>query len=377
MIGSALQDVTILDLSRLIPGAAVTHYFADFGANVVKIEEPPTGDYLRDVRPQIDGLSLQEITLDRNKHSIALRLHTPEGQAALHAMVAEADAIVAVSPQEAMRSRGADYETLRALNEGLVYLSFTGFGEGSRYTALPTHGGNLAAFAGVHGLDTRTDGVIVPAPLPYGRYRIPMEQASLYAAFALLSALHQRARNGAGLFLDIPITSVLMAADYAAMGDWVNNRGSYMVDLPQPTPTYGLYRTADDKVLVVCPIEKRFWMSFCDVMGRDDLRDRCDWSGNSMDFAPGNVELYWEVQRVIATRPRADWLDALIEARVPCSPAYTIDEAVNDPDIGGRMWVDATHPVTGRPIRYLVPPGINPASFRATPAPAIGESRPT
>jgi crotonobetainyl-CoA:carnitine CoA-transferase CaiB-like acyl-CoA transferase len=152
----------------------------------------------------------------------------------------------------------------------------------------------------------------------------------------------------------------------------MNNNASYMVDLPQPTPRYAFYQAADGEVLAICPIEKRFWDSLCDVMGRDDLRDRGDWSESTMDFAPGDVDLYREVQRTIATRDRATWIRALIEARVPCSPANTIEEAVADPNLGGRIWADAVHPVTGAPIRWVVPPGIDAASFEATPAPAMG-----
>ena len=369
---AALAGLTILDLSRLIPGAGVTHYFADLGARVIKIEEPPVGDYLRDVMPQIDGLSAQEMTLDRNKQSVLLSLRTAAGQAVLHHLATRADAVVAVSPPDAMKQRAADYDTLNALNPGLVYLSFTGFGAFTRYRALPSHGGNLAGFAGVHGVHRRDDGVMVPAALPYGRYRIPMEQASLRAAFALLAAIHQRDRTGLGTFLDLSIAHVLMAGDYAAMTDWVNNRQSYMVDLEQPTPRYGVYLAGDEKVLIVCPIEKRFWYAFCDVMERSDLRERGDWSNTTMDFSPGDVELYWEVASTIRTRPRDEWIDLLIDARVPCSPAYTIDEAVADPAIGGAMWVDAEHPLTGRRIRLVAPPEVDPSLFRPTPAPTIG-----
>jgi crotonobetainyl-CoA:carnitine CoA-transferase CaiB-like acyl-CoA transferase len=369
---SSLAGVTIIDLSRLIPGAGVTHYFADLGATVIKVEEPPVGDYLRDVMPQIDGLSLQEMTLDRNKQSILLSLRTAEGQAVLHHLVSRADAVVAVSPPDAMSARGADYATLSGLNPRLVYLSFTGLGAFTRYRSLPSHGGNLAGFAGVHGVATRDDDVMVPDALPYGRYRIPMEQAALRGAFMLLAGIHERDRTGIGRFVDLSIAQVLMAGDYAAMTDWVNNRDAYMVDLEQPTPRYGVYRAGDDKVLIVCPIEKRFWLAFCEVMERSDLADRGDWSASTMDFSPGDVELYGEVAAVIRTRPRDEWIDRLIEARVPCSPAYDIDEVVSDPAIGAPLWVETEHPVTGRLIRLMAPPGVDHTMFHPSPAPGLG-----
>lgn len=371
---NALEGVRVVDISRLIPGAGVTHYLADLGAYVVKVEEPPVGDYLRDVKPQIEGLSLQELTLDRNKRSIALDLRTAEGRAVLHHMVSEADIAVTVSDPTALARRGADHETLRAVNKQLVVASFTGFGATSKYASVPTHGSNLACFAGVHGYEEREDGVIVPAALPYGRYRIPMEQASLYGAFAVLAALRQRDRTGEGVFLDLSITHTLMSADYASMVDRVNNGVSYMVDLPQPTPRYALYRTGDGRVILVCPIEKRFWEAFCNVLERPDLLARGDWSGNEMDFAPGDVELYRDVQRSLLTRTQSDWIERLAAARVPCSPAYSIEEAVEDPEIGGRIWVDGIHPRTGHGLRYMAPPilGLD-EPFTARPAPSLGQ----
>jgi formyl-CoA transferase len=369
-----LRGLRILDLSRLIPGAGVTHCFADLGAEVVKVEEPPVGDYLRDVKPMIGGLSLQEMVLDRNKRSLALSLRTPAGRAVLHHLVATADALVAVSPPSAMVGRGADWETVRAINPRLVYLSFTGFGTGSPYADLPTHGSNLACFAGVHGVEERPDGALVPATLPYGRYRVPMEHAALHAAFHLLAALHERERTGRGRFVDVSVAHALMAADYAAMVDIVAHGSSYMVNLPQPTPRYAFYRAADAKVLMVCPIEWRFWAAFCAVLDRPDLAQRGDWSTNEMDFAPGDLDLYFEIQAVVATRPRAEWLADLIAARVPCAPAYSVEEAVADPAIGGRIWVEAVHPLTGERVRTPGPIVQEPwASFESRPAPHLGQ----
>src|SRR3954466_5623380 len=103
----ALEGVRILDLSRLVPGAAVTHRFADLGADVVKVEDPPVGDYIREVFPHADGVSIQHLTLDRNKRSIALRIDRPEGVAVLHAMARTADAVVESSRPGTMARRQA------------------------------------------------------------------------------------------------------------------------------------------------------------------------------------------------------------------------------------------------------------------------------
>jgi crotonobetainyl-CoA:carnitine CoA-transferase CaiB-like acyl-CoA transferase len=369
-----LAGIRVLELSRLIPGAAVTHFFADLGADVVKVEQPPVGDYIREVMPQSQGVSLQHLTLDRNKRSIALDLTLSEGRDVLHDLVRGADAVVEVSRPGGLAGRGADAAALMQVNPRLVYCSFTGFGQESSYAHLPTHGSNLAAFAGINGIDTRDDGVIVHAGLPYGRYRIPMEQAALQAAFMLLAALRERDVTGRGRHLDVALVHALMAGDYAAMTDWVNNGRTHWVDLPQPTPRYGYYRCRDGEVILVCPLEHRFWTQFCDLIGRPELEERGDWSaGRQMDFGAADIDLYREIQHTIATRDRQDWLDLLIPAGIPSSPVNDIASAVADPDIGGRLFVDEA-PLPDGSRALLMGPVVQdpPRSFRSRPAPTLG-----
>jgi crotonobetainyl-CoA:carnitine CoA-transferase CaiB-like acyl-CoA transferase len=369
----SLNGIRILDLSLLVPGAACTHFFADFGADVIKVEQPPTGDYIRDVKPGVDGWSLQAQTLDRNKRSLALDLTTGVGREILGVLAASVDAVVVVSSQAGLKLRGADWDRLRALNPALVYLSFTGYGSTGALADLPSHGSNLAAFAAVHGVSERDDGVLVPAALPYGRYRIPMEQGALFAAFALLSALTESQRTGEGQFVDIALVHLLMAGDYAAMTDIVNNGSSHMVDEEQPTARYGFYRAGDGEVLLVCPVEERFWDRFCEVLGREDLRGHGDWSENQMDFASGDVWLYHQIQATLATRPRHEWLAELMAVRVPCAPLHNVDQAVEHPDIGRHLWYEQPHPRTGRPVRLLAPPIADRIRFHGRSAPVFGQ----
>ena len=294
-----LRGLRIVDLTRLVPGAAVTHWFADYGADVVKVEEPPLGDYIREVHPQVEGVGLQHLTLDRNKRSIALSLADPAGVELLHALVERADAVVESSRPGALARRSADYATLARVNPALVYLSFSGYGQDTRYAHLPSHGSNLAAFAAVNPIVRRDDGVIVHGPMPYGRYRSSMEGAAMQAAFALLAALHEARASGRGRHLDVSLVHALMAGDYAAMTDHLNNDQLYWQDLPQPTPRYAYYETADGKVLLVCALERRFWTRFCELIERPDLSGRGDWEDAEMDFGLADVDLYGDVQRTI------------------------------------------------------------------------------
>jgi formyl-CoA transferase len=362
-----------LDLSRLVPGAAVTHSFADLGADVVKVEEPPVGDYIREVFPHADGISLQHLTLDRNKRSIALSLSDPEGVAVLHAMSATADAVVESSRPGTMARRSADYETLSKINPRLVYLSYTGYGQNSRYAHLPSHGSNLAAFAAVNPIDRRSDGVIVHGPVRYGRYRASMELAAQQASYVLLATLFQARASGRGQYLDMSLVHTLMAGDYAAMTDFANNGGLYWQDLPQPTPKYAYYEASDGEVLLVCAIERRFWTSFCEVIERPDLAERGDWSAGQMDFGGEDVELYEEVQQTIRERTRAEWLELLIPRAIPCSPVNSIGDAIADPDLGGRLFTDRVTLPNGRELTLMAPPvQVDGEAFRSRASPSMG-----
>ena len=272
-----------------------------------------------------------------------------------------------------MARRAADYDTLAAVNPRLVYLSFTGYGQTGRYAHLPSHGSNLAAFAGVNPITKREDGVIVHGPMPYGRYRIPMEQAALSAAFALLAALYEARQTGRGRHLDISLVHTLMAGDYAAMTDYLNNENLYWQDSPQPTPKYAYYEAADGGVLLVCAVEHRFWTRFCELIGLPELSERGDWGGRAMDFGVEDVELYHLVQERIRERPRSEWLDLLIPEAIPCSPVNSIAEACADPDLGGRLFVDEATSPAGRTVRTMAPAVQDPpGSFRSSQAPTLG-----
>ena len=369
-----LTGVRVLELSRLVPGAAVTHRLADLGADVVKVEEPPVGDYIRQVLPHVDGIGVQHLTLDRNKRSLALGLRSDEGVAVLHELARSADAVVESSRPGTMARRRADYATLAELNPALVYLSYTGYGQDTRYAHLPSHGSNLAAFAGVNPIERRADGVVVHGPMPYGRYRASMELAALQASHTLLAALFQARATGRGRHLDMSLVHTLMAGDYAAMTDYANNGGLYWQDLPQPTPKYAYYECSDGEVLLVCAIEERFWRSFCELIERPDLAERGAWGEREMDFGAEDVELYADVQETIRTRTRAEWLDLLIPSGLPCSPVNSVADALADPDIGGRLMTDRQTLPGGREVTLMAPAWAagHDVEFGATPAPGLG-----
>jgi crotonobetainyl-CoA:carnitine CoA-transferase CaiB-like acyl-CoA transferase len=123
----------------------------------------------------------------------------------------------------------------------------------------------------------------------------------------------------------------------------------------------------------VCAIERRFWLSFCDVIERPDLAERGDWCDKQMDFGGEDVELYQEVQRTIRERARPQWLDLLIPKGIPCSPVNSIADALADPDLGGKLFTDHVTLPTGREVTLMSPPvQTDGEPFRSRPAPTLG-----
>jgi crotonobetainyl-CoA:carnitine CoA-transferase CaiB-like acyl-CoA transferase len=367
-----LKGLRVLDLSVLIPGAACTRYFSDYGADVVKVEQPPAGDWLRQVPPVKDRLSLLHVSLDRNKRSVGLSLKEPEGRAVFHHLVRTADAIVEVSRPGALASLGADYDTVAKINPRIVYLSLTGFGQDSAYAELPTHGANLSAFASVMSA-AETAGALKQASPPFGRYRIPLEESALHGAFALLSALRERDKTGQGRHIDVPIVHTLLIGDQVALIDKMNRDKMFWVDWQQPAAKNAFYRASDGRVLGVAPLEKRFWERFCQTIGRPDLLED---SGSTavVDLEGAPQELYAQVQQTIGTRPREEWLRLFVAARIPAAPLNTPEEALDDPDLGGRLITTIPHPLTGEDLKMLAPAVQDPPrSFAAAPPPAFAE----
>ncbi len=374
MRGALLQpltDVVVVDFTRYLSGPYCTMILADYGADVVKIERPGTGDESRHMAPFVNGESYPSAMPNRNKRSLALDLSREEGRAVARDLVARADVVVENFRPGVMARLGLDYAAARALNPDVVYCSVTGFGQ----TGPESHRAGFDIIAqGMTGF-LRMTGEPGGEPAKFG-VAVNDLVAGMTAATAVLAAYIRRLREGGGQYIDVALVDAGLALTVWEAGAWWGNG-----EEPRPEGSrhrlnapYQAFRTQDGYVTVGANND-RLWQRLCDdVLERPDLRDRPEYK--DVRDRPRHVDqLTAELQEILSTRPTAHWVAALDRAGVPGGPVLTYSEALAQAQVAAReMVLDVTHPVIGPMHALGVPAKMSetPASVR-TPAPLLGQ----
>ncbi|AEA22569.1 Formyl-CoA transferase [Pseudonocardia dioxanivorans CB1190] len=374
MRGALLQpltDVVVVDFTRYLSGPYCTMILADYGADVVKIERPGTGDESRHMAPFVNGESYPSAMPNRNKRSLALDLSREEGRAVARDLVARADVVVENFRPGVMARLGLDYAAARALNPDVVYCSVTGFGQ----TGPESHRAGFDIIAqGMTGF-LRMTGEPGGEPAKFG-VAVNDLVAGMTAATAVLAAYIRRLREGGGQYIDVALVDAGLALTVWEAGAWWGNG-----EEPRPEGSrhrlnapYQAFRTQDGYVTVGANND-RLWQRLCDdVLERPDLRDRPEYK--DVRDRPRHVDqLTAELQEILSTRPTAHWVGALDRAGVPGGPVLTYSEALAQAQVAAReMVLDVTHPVIGPMHALGVPAKMSetPASVR-TPAPLLGQ----
>ena len=366
-----LSGVTVIDFTRYLSGPYCTMILADYGADVIKIERPGTGDESRHMAPFVNGESYPSAMPNRNKRSLALDLSGDEGRAVARDLVAKADVVVENFRPGVMGRLGLDYTAAQALNPEVVYCSVTGFGQ----TGPESHRAGFDIIAqGMTGF-LRMTGEPGGEPAKFG-IAVNDLVAGMTAATAVLAAYIRRLREGGGQYIDVALVDAGLALTVWEAGAWWGNG-----EEPRPEGTrhrlnapYQAFRTQDGYVTVGANND-RLWQRFCDdVIERPDLRDRPEYQSNR--DRPRHVDqLTAELQEILSTRPTAYWVEALDRAGVAGGPVLTYSEALAQAQVAAReMIVDVTHPVIGPMHALGVPAKMSqtPASVR-TPAPLLGQ----
>ncbi|MFA6242475.1 MAG: CaiB/BaiF CoA-transferase family protein [Candidatus Hydrogenedentales bacterium] len=366
MMADALAGIKVIDCTRLLPGGLCTMLLGDLGADVVKIEEPGRGDYIRTMPPFAESESYMHLVLNRNKRSVTLNLKTEAGCDVLREMVRHADIIVEGNRPGVMDRLGVGYENLSQVNPGIIYCAITGYGQDGPYANMPGHDLNYMGIAGALELFARKG----ETPLPPGLTVADIGGGAQMAVVGILAALHARRVLGKGQFIDISMTDgvVYWLSLFAAwqFGFGKSPRGGEHVLLGQ-FPCYAAYPAADGNITVGC-LEPHFWANLCHAL------DRPQYVAEqfSMDRAPAIFE---DLSAVFRTKSRAEWFAYFASKNVCVGPSYTIEEAMNDPHIQHRqMFTTVQHPTEGEihqlgnPIKLSATPG----SIRRPP-PQLGE----
>jgi len=322
-LADALQGIRVLDLSRLLPGPFLTMVLADLGADVVKIEDPRLGDYMRQVPPAKGGISGRFLAINRGKRSIVLDLKAPAGRDALLRMAAQADVVVESFRPGVMDRLGVGYAQLAAASPQIVLCSISGFGQTGPYVERAGHDIGYLALAGVLALGGPAGG----APMMPGVQIADLAGGSLWSATAILAALVGRHRTGKGAHLDISMTEGALALVSAEVGnlDCGAHPTRGVERLNGGVACYGIYRTQDDRYLAVGALEPKFWIALNQAIGRRP--DVSELIAPPADQARVRAEL----AAIFATRTCAEWTAALARHDCCVEVVTELDELPDHP----------------------------------------------
>lgn len=363
-----LSGVRVLDLSRVLAGPWCTQILADFGADVLKIEQPGSGDDTRGWGPPYlppepgetgHGRSAYYLSCNRNKRSLAIDIAQPEGAGLVRQLASRADILVENFKLGGLARYGLDYERLRAINPRLIYCSITGFGQTGPYADRPGYDYVAQAMGGLMSITGEPDG---PPTKP--GVAIADVSTGMYAAVSVLLALRHAERTGVGQHIDCSLldTQIAMLANqaltYLVSGTSPGRMGNWH---PTVVP-YGVFNTADGPLVIAVGNDRQF-KALCEVLSIPELASDPRYALNR-DRVLNRIELESKLQGILSGFSTKDLQDALPAAGVPSGPVHTIAQAFNDPFAAARGVVQYFDREDG----VRIPSVAFPSKFSATPA---------
>ncbi|MDT4830604.1 Acetyl-CoA:oxalate CoA-transferase [compost metagenome] len=379
---AALDGIKVLDLSRVLAGPWCTQILADLGADVVKIERPGVGDdtrtwgppFVKDANGHDTDQASYFTSCNRNKRSVTIDMATPEGQALLQQMAAQADIVVENFKTGGLKQYGLDQESLRAANPRLIYCSVTGFGHDGPYAERAGYDLMIQAMTGMMSITGRPDGEPGGGPLRVGVALTDLF-TGVYASTAILAALQVRDRTGEGQHIDMALLDVGMAI-LANQASAFLNTGKAPGRQGNTHPSLAPYQdfpTQDGSMLLAIGNNGQF-ARFCEAAGHAEWAADERFATNTLRVKHRGV-LIPMMEDLTRTRTTADWVALLEDKAVPCGPINDIAQAFDDAQVQARGLAvtlprdagDGIASITGvaSPLRLTATP---PVLRRAPPA---------
>lgn len=368
----ALQDIVVLDLTRVLAGPYCTMMLADFGADVIKIEIPVKGDDTRGMGPFVNGSSLYYANVNRNKKSVTLNLKDPKGKEMFLALVKKADVVVENYRPGVMDRMGLGYEVLKEANERIIYAAVSGFGSYGRCSARPGYDIIAQAYGGLMSITGEPDG----DPLRVGT-AIGDVLGGMNLTIGILTALHARELSGKGQRVDVALVDSVVSSletgtqRYFASGKLPRRIGNrYASAYP-----YDSFRAKDGNFVIGCGNDKLFHLLCTKVLHREDLLTDPRFLSNALR-CENHAALKVEVEKWSTTLTKEEAYEAINAAGVPASPINDLYQVSHDPHIveDREMFIPVKHPVigdmrvNGNPVKLLdMMPEVR------TCAPALGQ----
>jgi alpha-methylacyl-CoA racemase len=389
-VSAALAGIRVLDLSRLLPGGFCSLLLADFGADVIKVEDTGMGDYIRWSPPYYDGAhdsakSALFLSLNRNKRSIRLDLKSDGGREALLALVRESDVVLESFRPGVLDRLGVGYERMREENQGIVYCAISGYGQTGPKRDASGHDMNYLGLIGLLGLTGELGGGAGGGPIQSAGQIADLGGGALMAAFGIMAALRERdgapelpgrpgsgaTGSGVGQLVDVSMSDgalswlAMVAGAHFADGA-VPRRGE--LPLAGSLICYRPYECADGWVSLGA-LEPKFWQAWCRGVGREELVAK--------QFERPGSDAHAQVKEIFMGRTRADWEAFAREHDCCLEPVLELDEALSSELVREReMVVELAQPGVERPVRQLgIPIKLTrtPGAHARLPGPALGE----
>jgi crotonobetainyl-CoA:carnitine CoA-transferase CaiB-like acyl-CoA transferase len=362
----SLAGIKVLDLTRLLPGPYCTMILGDFGAEVIKIEQPESGDYARWYQPLFKGMGYRHIILNRNKKSITIDLKCKEGKEIFYKLAKDADVIIESFRPGVVKKLSIDYNSIKEINHKIIYCSLSGFGQTGPLKMEAGHDLNYISLAGITSLTGQRDGK------PYiPGIQIADLTGGLFALNGILMGLLTRNNTNEGQYIDISMHDCaisLLPSDASNLfgGLGVTRRGESR--LTGQLPNYSIYETSDGRYMAVGALEEKFWENFCHAIDRKDLIDRIQ--------DPNDRErLFEDMESIFRRKTQKDWI-LLLEGKDTCiTPVCELDEVFEHPQVKTREMILEVedeklgkHKQLGIPVKLSKTPGMIKFS-----APELGE----
>lgn len=362
-----LEGVRILDLTRLFPGPLATMMLGDLGAEVIKVEDPQSGDLTRYWPPFKEGIGAGFLALNRSKLSFTVNLKDPGGRDLFLKLASESDVVVEGFRPGVMDRLGIGYENLKQVREDIILCSISGYGQDGPYRLRAGHDINYCARTGVLGLT----GVRKGPPIMLGVQVGDVAGGSWQALAGILGALFQRERTGRGQWVDIAMTegalttATLMLAD-AFVGEKVPPRGE--APLAGGYPGYGVFETADGRFLALGALEPHFFDALCEALGLPEHKGQTGLLGEE-GFA-----LREKITRIILSRTQEEWMQIFEKVEACVEPVLEGEEVLAEPQLNHRkMFFEMEHPTAGHLKLMSTPLKLADRSVPQLPPPRLGE----
>lgn len=358
----------MLDLSRLLPGPYCSLLLADLGMEVLKVEDPEQGDYLRMIGPIRKNDSANFLALNRNKKSMILNLKVKEGKEIFYKLIQSYDIVLESFRPGVMERLGIGYQELKNGNPRIILCSLSGYGQDGPYRERSGHDINYIGLGGVLELT----GMKNSPPIPPAVQIADIGGGGMMAAIAILAAAIHREKTGKGQFLDISMMDGVVS--------WLSmHAGKYFMDGELPKrgdmhltgryACYQVYATKDGRYMSLGAMEQKFWKNFCEAIGRRDLIYKQYIEGEEQ------LRVIEEIQELFKTKTQKEWIDFFKNVDACCEPILTFEEVFHHPQVLHRQMVmEYEHPVEGK-IRQVGHP-IKSSQFDfelRTPPPRLGE----